>query len=240
MLNIALNNTIIYQKIINYFYQIISNVTIIPFSFENLIELYPECKPFKLTEDNQKPYVGICNLVLFNLYQLYNNYKSYIFWEDDLVSTFNKFIYDDIDDENDIILMDELYYNESWYWHTIKKRNLGIYDNNKAPHQLYCTYRFSNEVLKNIINIIRKENIYGHHEDIYSCIIDYWNKHKTYNITSVNKILNNKILYSFLYNFLKPQLKIYFDEHNTYKNLLIHPIKTEVELYKILNDKIII
>lgn len=229
------SNTQQIQKFHSYFHEVVPNITIIPFTYNDLMNLYPSSKSFKALSD--KKYVGICNLPLFNLYEIYNNYKSYIFWEDDLVSTFDNFIYDDIDDKYDIVLFGDIVHSPNWYWRKIQRRHLGKYERPNGANQLYCTYRFSNQVLKNLINIISKENIYGHHEDIYSSIIDYWMEQNIYNVTSLDQLFGDKKQCSHDYNKLKPQLVEYYKIHKSYKNLIIHPIKT-IEIYqRILTDK---
>lgn len=223
------------MKINNYFYAKNLNINICYFSFSDIIDNNEIVQKFKLDDIR---YVGICNYVVFEFYKQFDNYDNYIFWEDDLLSTFSNFIYDDINNA-DIILLNEIEYDENWWWaNQTDTRYLGIYDKYKGYHTLYCTYRFSNQVLNNIISIIENNKLYGHFEDVYSSIIMDFIDNKKYKIKYLSQIVgDSNCLISYDYDFIKEILIEHFDQIKNYNNMIIHPIKDDSVYLSILTNK---
>jgi len=176
-------------------------------------------------------YVGVTFLILLDCYQKHKDeYKYYMFFEDDLIFNSERNLFDDICDNfiynndnkdiYDVIFQNQRKKNYYWYW--------GIHNHlSNIKRQCYIPYSgllniylMNQKTIEDLIKFINKGN-WAHHEYLINSYI-LKNKDK-YNIGYLNNIYK---VYSIANRLI---------HHKNYKEYdLIHPIKTLEEYSELL------
>lgn len=217
-----------------------SNVQFKFFSWKDVIYKHPDISKFKDIESayrQKKLHIGICQFILFDNYTEHNDYDHYIFWEDDILTTCKKFIYDSIPETFDIVLIKPFEYSVRWFWYKFYKHDLGKFEHNNGIHQLYCTYRLSNDTLKDIIINTEENHLYGHHENILSNVIKWLIDNKHYTVTTIDQEFPAQLILDVKTLFVNRKLNQIYNANKTYNNLIIHPIKNYDQVLNLLYER---
>ena len=158
-----------------------------------------------------------------------------MFYEDDVYINFKENLFDKINFDNFVvILQNKRKKNDNeWYW--LKKHvhsdfgNLLINDSG-----LYNIYYIKKTVLNQFYNWLMENNFYGHHELIYN--IFFYIKNNEYNIEYFDNYIN---VYT---DWIKPELLLRNAFLNNHLHIIFHPCKNKthyllLESFNLIFDK---
>ena len=199
-------------------YEVFDNT--IYFSYDYLKQKYN----YNITFLHHKPFHGLMNLPLIDLYRNHNEYDNYIFYEDDVLYQGDKNLFTLFDYSYDMVFQDERQYNVIWYWYLNMNNYYGNIKNEYLPYSgLLNIFAVSNKFLNEYYNFLKETGLMAFHE--YSI-----------NSFTINRANKNILTYTALPNSLSKNMEYKSDllKHGNHYNI-VHPIKTlkDLKLYSI-------